>query len=169
MWPPAVVVGDVPGKDSPQVAFAEDQDAVGELGSGGEDESFGEAVRPRTLRWDPHSVDSCAGQDAVERCRELAGPVADEEPEGGGTVVEVHQQVVGLLGGPGSGRMAGRPEDVHVPAVDFEGEEDVDPLQSEGAVDVEGRRPACWSARVGTVAARTWRWSGAALVESAAD
>jgi hypothetical protein len=34
MWPPAVVVGDVPGKDSPPVAFAEDQDAVGELGSG---------------------------------------------------------------------------------------------------------------------------------------
>jgi hypothetical protein len=48
MWPPPVVVGDVPGKDSPQVAFAEDQDAVGELGSGGEDESFGEAVRPRS-------------------------------------------------------------------------------------------------------------------------
>jgi NADP-dependent 3-hydroxy acid dehydrogenase YdfG len=32
-----------------------------------------------------------------------AGPVADEEPECGGMVVEVHQQVPGLLGGPGSG------------------------------------------------------------------
>ena len=56
---------------------------------------------------------------------------------GGGTVVEVHQQVTGLLGGPGSGRMAGRPEDVHVAAVDFEGEEDVDPFQRDRAVDVE--------------------------------
>jgi hypothetical protein len=34
-----------------------------------------------------------------------------------------------LLGGPGSGRMAGSPEDVHVAAVDFQGEEDVDPLK----------------------------------------
>jgi hypothetical protein len=45
MWPPAVVVGAVPGKDAPQVALAEDQDAVCELGSGGQDESFGDAVR----------------------------------------------------------------------------------------------------------------------------
>ena len=28
--------------------FAEDQDAVGELGSGGQDEAFGVAVRPRS-------------------------------------------------------------------------------------------------------------------------
>ena len=47
MWPPAVVVGAVLGEDGPQVAFAEDEDAVGEFGSGGQDESFGEAVRPR--------------------------------------------------------------------------------------------------------------------------
>ena len=39
------VVGGVPGKDGPQMAFAEDQDAVGELCSGGQDEAFGEAVR----------------------------------------------------------------------------------------------------------------------------
>ena len=47
MWPLPVVVGAVPGEDGPQVPFAEDQDAVGEFGSGGQDESFGEAVRPR--------------------------------------------------------------------------------------------------------------------------
>ena len=34
MWPPVVVVGAVLGKDGPQVLFAKDQDAVGELGSG---------------------------------------------------------------------------------------------------------------------------------------
>ena len=47
MWPPLVVVGAVPGEDGPQVPVTEDQDAVGEFGSGGQDESFGEAVRPR--------------------------------------------------------------------------------------------------------------------------
>ena len=39
MWPAAVVVGAVPGEDASQVPFAEDQDAVGDFGSGGQDES----------------------------------------------------------------------------------------------------------------------------------
>jgi hypothetical protein len=97
--------------------LAEDQDAVGELGPGGEDESFGEAVRSRAARRDLHDVDPRAGQDGVERGGELAGAVADEEPDGGGAVVEVHEQVPGLLGGPGPGRMAGRSEDVQRPRV----------------------------------------------------
>ena len=122
MWPLAVVVGGVPGQDKPQVVFAEDQEAVGGFGSGGADEAFGEAVRSRTSRRDLHGVDADVSQDGVERGGELAGSVADEEPEGGGAVVEVHQQVAGLLGGPGSGWMACRPEDVHVAAADFGGE-----------------------------------------------
>jgi len=40
-------VGAELGEDGPQVPFAEDQDAVGEFGSGGQDEAFGVAVRPR--------------------------------------------------------------------------------------------------------------------------
>ena len=53
--------------------FAEDQDAVGEFGSGGPDESFGEAVRPWTSRWDLHDVDARVGEDGVERGGELGG------------------------------------------------------------------------------------------------
>ena len=97
----SVVVGAVPSEDGPQVSLAEDQDAVGEFGSGGQDESFREAVRSRTSRWSLHGVDPGVGEDGVERSSQLAGAVADEEPEGGGAVVEVHQQVAGLLGGPG--------------------------------------------------------------------
>src|SRR6187551_2545033 len=129
MWPAAVVVGGVPGEDGPQVVFAEDEDAVGEFASDGQDEAFGEAVRSRASRWDLHGVDPDAGQGGIEGGGELAGSVADEEPEAGGAVVEVHQQVAGLLGGPGSGRVAGRAEDVHVAVSDFEGEEDVDPFE----------------------------------------
>jgi hypothetical protein len=44
MWPAAVEMGAVLGKDGPQVACDEDQDAVGEFGSGCADESFGVAV-----------------------------------------------------------------------------------------------------------------------------
>src|SRR4029453_7289954 len=96
--PAAVVVGAVLGEDGPQVAFAEDQDAVSELGSNGQDEAFGEAVRSRTARWDLHGVDAGVGEDGVERGGELAGAVADEEPEEDGAFVEVHLQVAGLLG-----------------------------------------------------------------------
>jgi hypothetical protein len=39
MGPPPVVMGAVLGEDGSQVPFTEDQDAVGELGSGGQDES----------------------------------------------------------------------------------------------------------------------------------
>ena len=60
MRPAAVVVGGVLGKDRLQVALAEDQDAVGEFGSGGADEAFGEAVLSRTARRDLHSVDPSA-------------------------------------------------------------------------------------------------------------
>ena len=87
------------------------------------------AVRSRTLSWNLDGGDAGPGQGAVEGGGGLAGTVADEEPEGLGAVVEVHQQVAGLLGGPGSGRVAGRPEDVDVAAADFHGEEDVDPFR----------------------------------------
>ena len=120
MWPSTVVVGAVAGEDGPQVPLAEDQYAVGEFGSGGQHEAFGEAVRSRAARRDLDGVDAGAGQGGVEGGGELAGAVADEEPEAGGAVVERRQQVAGLLGGPGSGRVAGRPEDVQVATADFQ-------------------------------------------------
>jgi hypothetical protein len=50
---------------------------------------------------------------------------------------EVRQEVAGVLGGPRSGRMAGRSQDVYVAVADFRGEEDVNPFLVHGAVDVE--------------------------------
>jgi hypothetical protein len=47
VWWPTVVMGAVLGEHGPQVPLTEDQDAVGEFGSGRQHESFGEAVRSR--------------------------------------------------------------------------------------------------------------------------
>ncbi len=66
MWPPAVVVSAVLGKDGPQVPFTEEQDAVGELGAGCQHESFGEPVRLRTPRWNRHGVGARVGEYVVE-------------------------------------------------------------------------------------------------------
>jgi hypothetical protein len=57
MGPPPVVVAAIPGEDGPQVPFTEDQDAIGQLGSDGQDGSFGEAVRSGTSRRDLDGVD----------------------------------------------------------------------------------------------------------------
>jgi hypothetical protein len=148
MWPATVVVGGVSSKDDPYVLFAEDQDAIGEFGSGRPDEAFCEAVRSWTARRDLHDVNAGVGQDRVERGGELAGSVADEEPEGCGAAVEVHQQVAGLLGGPVSGRMAGRAEDVHVAAADLHDEEHVDPFK--------------------VIAQSTWKKSTASMLQACA-
>ena len=78
MWAPPVVVGAELGEDGPQVPLPEDQDAVGELGSGGQDEAFGEAVGSGTARRDLDGVDPCAGLDGVECGGELVGSVADK-------------------------------------------------------------------------------------------
>jgi hypothetical protein len=81
MGAPPVVVGLVLSQDSSQVPFAEDEDPVGDLGPGGEHEPFRITVRLRAPGRDLHDLDTGIGQDGVERCGELPGPVADQEPE----------------------------------------------------------------------------------------
>ena len=53
-----------------------------------------------------------------------------------GPLAEVHQEVAGLLGGPGSGRMGGDAQDVHGPGLDLHHEQDVQALEQHG-VDVQ--------------------------------
>jgi hypothetical protein len=137
MRPPTVVMCAVLGEDSPQVPLSEDQHAVSEFGSSCQHESFGEAVRSRAARRNPHGFDTRAGQGSVERRGELSSAVADEELEFCRAVAEVHQEVPGLLSGPGSVGVRGCAEDVHVAAADFQGKEDVDPLERHRAVHME--------------------------------
>ena len=77
MRPRGVVVGGVTGKDLAQVSLAEDQHSVGDLCTDGQHEAFGIAVRAWTPRRDLDHLDACIGQDRVERCRELSGPIDD--------------------------------------------------------------------------------------------
>ena len=59
------------------------------------------------------SVQQCTGAT-----RQPAGPVA-----------QVHDEVAGLLGGPGPGRMGGDAQDVHRPGLDLHHEQDVHALE----------------------------------------
>ena len=89
-------------EDSAKVLLPEDQHSVGDFGAHGQHEPFGEAVRPRASRRDLDDLNTCVGQHLVERCRELSGPIMDEESEPGDVFAEVHEEVAGLLSGPGS-------------------------------------------------------------------
>ena len=89
------------GKHLPQVPLAEDQHPVGDLGPHRQHEAFGEAVRSWTPRRDLDHLDAHVRQHRVERCRELSGPIADEEPKPD-LLAEVHDEIAGLLSGPGS-------------------------------------------------------------------
>jgi len=119
-----------------EVALAEDQHPIGELGASGEYEPLRVGVRPRTAGRDLEDLDAGVGEDGVERSGELAGSVPDEELERLRAFTEVEEEVTGLLGGPRPVRVGGDAEDVHVPGLDLQGEEHVDPAEGHG-VDVE--------------------------------
>jgi len=91
------------------VAFAEDEHAIGYLGPGGEHEPFRISIRARTSGRDLQGLDAGAGQGSVERIGELPSPIADQEPEVGGVIAEVHREVADLLGGPRPVRVGGDP------------------------------------------------------------
>jgi hypothetical protein len=75
MRPPPVVMVLILGQDRPQMPRAEDKHPVGGLSPGGEHEPFRIRVRARAARRDLHRLDTGIGQDCVERCGELPGPV----------------------------------------------------------------------------------------------
>jgi hypothetical protein len=61
-------------------------------------------------------ADVGGGEDGVERGAELGVAVPDEEPESSAGVLEVHEQVAGLLGQPGAGGKRGaRCEETLIP------------------------------------------------------
>ena len=111
------------------VPLVDDQGAVEEFAADAADEAFGDRVGPRCPHRCLDDADVDGGEDGVERGGELGVAVADEEPEALVGVVEVHEQVPGLLGEPGSGGVGGDAEDVDSAGAVFDDEEHVEPVQ----------------------------------------
>jgi hypothetical protein len=85
------------------VAWSGDQEAVEAFAAKGADEAFRDRVCARRSYRGADDADVGAREHGVECGGELAVPVADQEPEPSEVVAEVHEQVAGLLGNPGSG------------------------------------------------------------------
>ncbi|MDP9333744.1 MAG: hypothetical protein M3Q30_10605 [Actinomycetota bacterium] len=72
-------------------------------------------------------------EDFIECADELAGAVADQEPD---RSVVAHREVPGGLGRPGAGRVGGDAGEVHAAAVEFDEEQHVVAAQHDG-IDTE--------------------------------
>jgi hypothetical protein len=131
MWM-AVVVGHVLAEDCRQMTLADDEQRVGALPADGAHPTLRERVRPGRLRRSLDHVDAFGGEHRVERGSELRVAVAQQEPQRSSALVEVHQQVPGLLGHPGAGRMRGHPDQVDPAGGDLHEEQHVDPPEEHG-------------------------------------
>jgi hypothetical protein len=119
-------------KHAGAVALVDDQDAVEEFATNRADEAFGDRVDARCLHRRFDDLDVVGGEDGVEGGVELGVAVADKEPESSTGVLEVHEQVAGLLGEPGCRGVRGGAEDVHAAGGVLDDEEDVEHGRSAG-------------------------------------
>ena len=84
------------------MALVVDQDSVGALGSCCAYPSFGECVRPWSVRRRFNDPYAFAVEHLIEGVGELGVSVADEEAERVDPVAEIHGEVAGGLGNPRS-------------------------------------------------------------------
>jgi len=87
-------------QDLPQMGLVPDQGAVQELTAASPDPTFGDRVHPGRLDAAEHGPDPSVGEDSIERGGEVRAAVADHELDPVRLLVEVHEQVAGLMGGP---------------------------------------------------------------------
>src|SRR6266516_4854439 len=124
----------------PEVAVAEDEDAVEAVGANRAHPTLGEGVRVRGLNWRADDLDALGVEDLVEGVAELRVAIMDEEPEWL-LVRELHGEVARLLGDPGPVRVRVASDVLDPSRRERDEEEDVDPLQKDGdGEEVAGER-----------------------------
>ena len=112
MWPVFVEMALITAKYNGGVSLVDDQDAVEQFAADRSDEALGDRVRrgARTGVLDDPDIDR--GEHGIEGGGELGVAVEDEEPEAPIGLVEVHEQVAGLLGERLPGGVGGDAQDM---------------------------------------------------------
>src|SRR3954453_11391049 len=118
------------------VLLVDHQYAVEEFAANVADEAFGDGIGPWRTHRGLDDADVDGGEDGVKGGRELGVAVPDEEPEPWAGVVEVHEQVAGLLDKPGAGGVGGDAEQVDPAGGVLDDEERVQTPET-GGVEVE--------------------------------
>src|SRR5436190_11332493 len=102
-----VVVTDVERENAFEVSAAHDQEPVEALAPDGADPSFDERVRAGRPHGCADRPDALEAEDLVERRRELAVTVMDQEPDRLRAIGKGLDDVARLLGRPLAGRVRG--------------------------------------------------------------
>jgi hypothetical protein len=89
------------------------------------------------------------GEHGIEDTGEVAIAIPDEEPEPSRAVAEVHQQIAGLLGDPGSGRVDGDAQQMHAAGGMLDDDQNIEPVpqQRVDAKEVRGENAVCLGAQ----------------------
>jgi hypothetical protein len=127
------------------VSFAVDQQVVKAFAPQRSHIPLRKSVRPGRVDWRLDDPRATASEDVVEGRRELAVAVADQEAEAVGLCTQVHEQVTGLLGGPGARGVGGDAQDVHAAGLELHHEEHVQALEEHGVnvQEVARQDPGC--------------------------
>jgi hypothetical protein len=128
----AVVVLDVDVQDAKKLPTPSDQEVVQALLAHGANPALGDGVSVRSLDRRQDDLGADRAPDAVEGAGELAVTVVDQEPDGGGVLIERRDEIAGLLRDPGTGGVGGDAGEVHTPVVELDEEQHVQPLQEHG-------------------------------------
>jgi hypothetical protein len=120
----AGVVLEIDAEDSFEVAAADDQEVVQTFGPDSADETLGVGVRLGRANGGVHDPDGFAAEHLVERSRELAVAIVDQEAHPFEHAVEV--EVARLLHDPRSGRVRRATGEVDAPAAELDEEQDVE-------------------------------------------
>jgi hypothetical protein len=110
----------IPGQDPSQVRQIPDEGPVKDLAAARPNPPFHDRIRARCPYRSLDDPDTNAVKHRVEGGHELGVAIADEELDGLGVLVKVHQEVPGLLADPRCGRVGGGPEDVDAPGGVFD-------------------------------------------------
>jgi hypothetical protein len=125
----AIVVLDVDAQDAKKLPTPSDQEVVQALLAHGANPALGDGVSVRSLDRREDDLSAEPVPHVVEGSGELAVTVVDQEPDGGGVLIERRDEVAGLLGDPGTGGVGGDADEVDSSVVQPDKEQDVQPLQ----------------------------------------
>jgi hypothetical protein len=143
----AVVVLDVEVQDANKLPAPCDQEMVQALLARGANPALGDGVGVGVRSLDRREDDLSAEPvpHVVEGSGELAVTVVDQEPDGGGVLIERRDEVAGLLRDPGTGWVRGDAGEMHTPVVKLDEEQHVQPLQEHGVhgEEVAGEDSGC--------------------------
>ena len=132
----SVVVLDVLVEELFELSVVPDERPVEELAPYCADPSFGVCVCDRRVRRCANDRRAITAEDLIERADELAGAVADQEPD---RRFGTRHEIPGGLCGPGTGRVAGHAGEVHAASVEFDEEQYVVAAEQHG---VDGKEVA---------------------------